>query len=153
MSMGSKISRARMADITEKSAIYREAIAMGKIRLRPETIRRIKEKKTVKGDPFHVAEVAAVMAAKKTPQIIPFCHPLLITDIEAQATLNADSISVKVKVKTTGKTGVEMEALTATTAYLLTIWDMVKSHEKDERGQYPTTVIEWIRVERKKKRT
>ena len=140
-----------MADITNKGESFREATASGKIRLKAETIRLIKEGKTAKGDPVPVAEVAAVMAAKNTPQIIPFCHPLMITNVETQASFGRNWVQVQVKVKTTGKTGVEMEALTGAAAYLLTLWDMVKAHEKDEKGQYPDTAIEWIRVERKEK--
>jgi cyclic pyranopterin phosphate synthase len=140
-----------MADITGKTEMRREATASGKIKLKPETVRLIKEGKTIKGDPIAVAEVAAVMAAKNTPQIIPYCHTLLISNVETQISMEHDSVSVKVKVKTTGKTGVEMEAITATAAYLLTLWDMVKAHEKDDKGQYPHTAIEWIRVDRKEK--
>ncbi|MEM4246137.1 MAG: cyclic pyranopterin monophosphate synthase MoaC [Candidatus Bathyarchaeia archaeon] len=151
--MSGQLKRARMVDVTEKPEVHREASASGRLRLKPETIQLIKEGKTVKGDPIAVAEVAAVLAAKNTPQVIPFCHNLFISDVETRTTLARDAVTVNVRVKASGKTGVEMEALTATAAYLLTFWDMVKAHEKDEGGQYPHTAIEWIKVERKEKRS
>lgn len=140
---------AQMVDITEKDDVEREATAIGTIRLTKETIEKIKNGQVAKGDPCTVAAVAAVMTAKNTPQIIPLCHPIKITHVESSHKIDDDSITAKVKVKSLGKTGVEMEALTALTAYLLTIWDMVKSYEKDETGQYPHTKIEGIHVESK----
>lgn len=140
-----------MADITSKRDVLREAIAVGEIKLRPSTLARIKRKRIAKGDPLAAAEVAAALAAKSTYQILPFCHPIPLTAVQARSQVGRDSISVETYVKTTAKTGVEMEALTAAAAYLLTVWDMVKQYEKDARGQYPDTAIESIRVRRKLK--
>jgi len=143
--------RFRMIDITQKDDVFREAVAVGKIRLKPETVQMIRDTKVEKGDPLAAAEIASVMAAKSTSQLIPLCHPIPITSVTTNSTLGRDSIEVEAVVKTTAKTGVEMEALVAAATYLLTIWDMVKRHEKDALGQYPSTVIESIRVKSKTK--
>ncbi len=142
-----------MVDITSKEVTYREAIAEGIIKLKRETIRMIKEGKIEKGDVFSVATIAAILAVKNTPNIIPLTHNIPITSVKVNYEfIGEDSILVRVTVKTTAKTGVEMEALTGVSAALLTIWDMVKKYEKDERGQYPTTVITNIRVVHKIKK-
>jgi cyclic pyranopterin phosphate synthase len=138
-----------MVDITDKSTIYREAAATGQIILRRETVQKILKQEIEKGDPLATARVAAVLAAKATSSIIPLCHPIPITAVEVHEELMEDRVAVTVKVKATAKTGVEMEALTAVSAALLTIWDMSKQYEKDERGQYPVTRIEGINVLRK----
>jgi len=141
-----------MVDVSDKPEILREAVAVGLIRLRRETVRLIQEEKVIKGDPLHTAEVAGIMAAKKTSELIPHCHPLPLTSVNVDANLIGDSsVQVRSTVKTQARTGVEMEALTATVVGLLTIWDMVKQYEKDAEGQYPVTVIENIRVEKKVK--
>jgi cyclic pyranopterin phosphate synthase len=140
-----------MADITSKKEVFREAIASGKIHLKPSTIARIRKGRIEKGDPIAAAEVAAVLAAKNTPQTLPFCHPIPITNVRTKADISSSSITVRSTVKTTAKTGVEMEALSATSTYLLTLWDMVKQYEKDSRGQYPDTRIVDIRVLAKSK--
>jgi len=143
-----------MVDITSKEVTYREAIAEGVIRLRRETVRMIKEGRIEKGDVFSVATVAAILAVKNTPNIIPLTHNIPITSVKVDYEfIGEDSILVRVTVKTTAKTGVEMEALTGVSAALLTIWDMVKKYEKDERGQYPSTVITNIRVTHKIKKS
>jgi len=145
--------RVAMVDITSKEVTYREAIAEGIIKLKRETIRMIKEGKIEKGDVFSVATIAAILAVKNTPNIIPLTHNIPITSVKVNYEfIGEDSILVRVTVKTTAKTGVEMEALTGVSAALLTIWDMVKKYEKDERGQYPTTVITNIRVVHKIKK-
>ncbi len=140
-----------MIDITQKNDVFREAIAVGRIRVKPETVRMIRDTRVEKGDPLSAAEIASVMAAKSTSQLIPLCHPIPVTSVTTLSKLGEDWIEVEASVKTTAKTGVEMEALVAAATYLLTIWDMVKRHEKDEMGQYPTTAIEWIRVKSKTK--
>ncbi len=145
------MNRFRMADITNKKEIFREAVVFGEIKLKPETIKLVKEGKVEKGDPLAVAEVAAILAGKSTHQIIPFCHPIPITSIQTKVEFQQDSIEVEVCVRSSAKTGVEMEALVATSTYLLTIWDMVKKYEKDEKGQYPNTSIEKIIVREKTK--
>jgi len=140
-----------MADITSKKNVLRQALASGKIVLKPSTITRIRDKRVAKGDPMAAAEVAAVLAAKNTPQTLPFCHPIPITNVQTEANIGSSTITVKSTVKTTAKTGVEMEALNAVSTYLLTLWDMVKQYEKDSRGQYPDTRILDIKVLRKSK--
>ena len=141
-----------MVDITGKPKIFREATATGKIRLKPETVRLIRDGKIEKGDPIYTAKIAGTLAAKETSILIPFCHPLSLTNVKVDIEI-VDDITVKVSstVKTEAQTGVEMEALVATAVSLLTIWDMVKQYEKDAEGQYPSTVIEEIRVVRKVK--
>ncbi len=140
-----------MIDITQKSDVFREAVAVGRIRLKPETVQMIRDAKVEKGDPLAAAEIASVMAAKSTSQLIPLCHPIPVTSVTTHSTLGDNWIDVEASVKTTAKTGVEMEALVAATTYLLTVWDMVKRHEKDAMGQYPSTAIESIRVKSKTK--
>ncbi len=141
-----------MVDITSKKEVYREATASGKIILRKETIERIKEDKVEKGNVFNVATVAAILAVKRTWNLIPLCHPIPITSVKVDFNVSSNSIEVIVNVKTTAKTGVEMEALVGVSTALLTIWDMAKKYEKDEKGQYPYTKIVDIKVESKIKR-
>jgi len=141
-----------MVDISEKPEVFREATATGTIKLKPETIRLINEGKIAKGDPLYTAKIAGILAAKKTSTLIPLCHPLPLTNVEVEIrVLDKFIVQVTSTVKTKAQTGVEMEALVATAVSLLTIWDMVKGYEKDEIGQYPTTVIQNIRVVRKLK--
>jgi cyclic pyranopterin phosphate synthase len=140
-----------MIDISSKDDVYREATAVGRLRLRPETAKMIREGKVEKGDPLSVAEVGAMLAAKNTSQLLPLCHPIPLTNIKTTASVGEDYVEVEASVKTTGKTGVEMEALTAATIYLLNIWDMVKKLEKDPEGQYPETWIEYVKVKEKLK--
>ncbi len=141
-----------MVDISTKEVIMREATAMGEIKLKPSTISRLKIGRIEKGDAIAAAEVAAIMAAKGTPQILPFCHSIPITTVRTEHSFVGNTLKVKSYVKGQAKTGVEMEALTAASTYLLTIWDMVKQYEKDAKGQYPTTAITDIRVTKKIKR-
>jgi cyclic pyranopterin phosphate synthase len=141
-----------MVDVSGKAEIFREATATGKIRLKPETVNLIKEGKIAKGNPLYTAKIAGVLAAKKTSELIPLCHPLPLTSVEVEAKiLDKTTVEITATVKTKAQTGVEMEALAATSVGLLTIWDMVKQYEKDANGQYPTTAIENIHVVRKLK--
>jgi len=141
-----------MVDVTAKPEVYREAKAKGTIKLKPETIQLIREGKVEKGDPFQVAKVAGILAAKNTSSLIPLCHPLPLTSVEVDLKVVEDSaVGVEATVKTRAQTGVEMEALVAATVALLTVWDMTKAYEKDRLGQYPHTVIQDIRVVRKVK--
>lgn len=141
-----------MADITSKDTIIREATAVGEIKLKPATLTRLIKGKLEKGDAIAAAEVAAVMAAKNTPRILPFCHSIPITTVRNEHSFSKDTLRVESYVKGQARTGVEMEALTAASTYLLTIWDMVKQYEKDANGQYPTTAITQLRVREKVKR-
>ena len=139
-----------MVDITAKPEIHRQATAKGQIKLKPETIHRIKQGKIEKGDPFTIAKVAGILAAKNTSQLIPLCHPLPLTNVDVELRiLNTSTVEAEATVKTKAQTGVEMEALTAVSTALLTVWDMTKQYEKDAKGQYPDTAIENIRVVRK----
>jgi cyclic pyranopterin phosphate synthase len=139
-----------MVDISDKPKVFREATATGTIKLKPETIRLINKGKIAKGDPLYTAKIAGILAAKKTSTLIPLCHPLPLTNVEVEIkVLDKSTVQVTSSVKTKAQTGVEMEALVATAVSLLTIWDMVKQYEKDAEGQYPSTVIENIRVLKK----
>jgi len=142
-----------MVDVTAKPEVYREATAKGRIKLKSETVRLIKQHKIEKGDPFEVAKVAGVLAAKKTSSLIPLCHPLPLTNIDVNLKIvGDDAVEVEATVKTRAQTGVEMEALVAVSVALLTVWDMTKQYEKDATGQYPSTVIENVRVVQKIKK-
>ena len=122
------------------------------IKLHSETIQRIRRGTIEKGDPIAAAKIAGVLAAKKTSFIIPLCHPLDITDIKVEITILTESkIEVVATIKTKARTGVEMEALMATSVALLTIWDMTKKYEKNSAGQYPDTAIQDVRIIQKVK--
>ncbi|AEH07230.1 cyclic pyranopterin monophosphate synthase MoaC [Methanothermococcus okinawensis] len=139
----------KMVDVSNKKDVERICIARGFIRLKPSTIKAITKKEVIKGDVLTTAQVAGIMAVKNTSNIIPMCHPLPITSINVDFTVHEDNIEVEVRVKTTYKTGIEMEALTGVSVALLTIWDMVKAIEKDENGQYQSTEIYGIKVIKK----
>jgi len=142
-----------MVDVSGKPDVFREATAKGTIKLKPETIRLIEEGKIAKGDPLYTAKIAGVLAAKKTSELVPLCHPLPLTSVDVEAkVLGESSVEVSAIVKTRAQTGVEMEALTAVSVALLTVWDMTKQYEKDASGQYPATTIDNIHVVKKLKR-
>jgi cyclic pyranopterin phosphate synthase len=125
--------RARMVDVSEKEVTSRVAVARGMVHMRPETLALIRDGKIEKGDVFSVARVAGIMAAKKTSELIPMCHPLNITSIEVGLT-PADTparVEIEATVRVNGKTGVEMEALTAVTVAALTIYDMCKAVDRE----------------------
>lgn len=122
--------RAQLVDVGDKDETRRIAIASGRVRMAPETAAVIREGRAKKGDVLAIAQVAAIMAAKKTHEIIPMCHPLLLTKINVSFELTDDSVEITAQVETTGKTGVEMEALTAVSAAGLTIYDMVKAIDR-----------------------
>jgi cyclic pyranopterin phosphate synthase len=140
------------ADISGKPVSFREATARGSIRLKEETIKRVRENKLEKGDALAVARTMAILAVKRTPDVIALCHPLRVEGTRVDTKLSKDRIEVTVTVSAHEKTGVEMEALTAVAVALLNIWDMTKAYEKDAEGQYPGTRIEEIRVVKKVKR-
>ncbi|MEE9585788.1 MAG: cyclic pyranopterin monophosphate synthase MoaC [Nitrososphaerales archaeon] len=141
-----------MVDIHRKDVQYREATATGEIRLKPETLRRIKDGKVEKGDPVQIATLAGIQGAKLTPTVIPLCHPIPIESTDIKFEFIDSGLKATATVVATGKTGVEMEALSAVTIALLNIWDVVKMYEKDADGQYPDTQISNIRVVKKVKR-
>jgi len=146
-----KGDKVQMVDVAGKDDVVREAVAEGKIRLRPATLRAIREGSLVKGNVLATARVAAILAVKDTPRIIPLCHPIPLSGIDVDFTDGEGFILATVRVRSRGPTGVEMEALTGVSAALLTVWDMVKSAEKDAAGQYPETGIDGIRVVSKRK--
>lgn len=121
-----------MVDVTEKNSTHRVATAKGKIKVNKETFEAIQSGTAKKGDVLGVARIAGIMAAKKTPELIPLCHPLMITNCTVDFTTDADKLEVEAvcTVKVTGQTGVEMEALTGVTTALLTIYDMCKAIDK-----------------------
>ena len=124
--------KAIMVDVTEKKETKRVAITSGKITMNEETYNRVKEGNIEKGDVLGVARVAGIMAAKKTSDLIPMCHPLFLTGVEVEFNFSDEDLTIesKVTVKTFGKTGVEMEALTGVSTVLLTIYDMCKAMDK-----------------------
>jgi cyclic pyranopterin phosphate synthase len=121
-----------MVDISHKPDTQREAVAKGMVRMKASTFDLIKKGKIAKGDVLAVAQLAGIMAAKQTPQLIPLCHPVLIGDIEVKFSLDGGSSTVEITttVKSIGKTGVEMEALTAAAVAALTIYDMCKAADR-----------------------
>ena len=126
-----------MVDVTDKHATERVAVAQGKVFMLPETLEKIQEGRIAKGDVLAVAQVAGIMGAKRTPDLIPMCHPLLLTGVDVNFTeeTRPDAsgrccITIEVTVKTTGNTGVEMEAMTAVSVAALTIYDMCKAVDK-----------------------
>jgi cyclic pyranopterin monophosphate synthase len=136
--------RARMVDVSEKADTERTAIAQGEVHMRSKTLDLIRQGMLKKGDVLAVAQIAGIMAAKRTSELIPMCHPLPLLDVKVELTLDEKLPGVQIRslVKTIAKTGVEMEALTATSVAALTVYDMAKSAEKTMR-------IENIRLVRK----
>ena len=136
--------RARMVDVSGKENTLREAVAEGRISMKPETMALIKQGRIGKGDVLAVAQVAGIMAAKNTWQLIPMCHPLLLTGVNLEFSLDetGSAVDIRATVKTTGNTGVEMEALTAVSVAALTVYDMSKAVDKG-------MVIEYVRLQTK----
>ncbi|MEE8369380.1 MAG: cyclic pyranopterin monophosphate synthase MoaC [Dehalococcoidia bacterium] len=127
--------RPRMVDVSAKADTAREATARGSIYMKPETLALILSGETAKGDVLTTARLAGVMAAKRTHELIPLCHPLLLThiDVSLQPDEGRSAIDISATVRTTGKTGVEMEALTAVAVAALTVYDMAKAVQRDMR--------------------
>ncbi|MHA1687926.1 MAG: cyclic pyranopterin monophosphate synthase MoaC [Promethearchaeota archaeon] len=139
-----------MIDISQKNTILRIATASGKIVLKKETMERIKNHLVEKGDVETIIKTAGINAVKKTSELIPFCHLIPINNVAFSIDFEGENvIKLTCTVKSHSKTGVEMEALTGVSVALLNIWDMIKKHEKDENGQYPSTTISEIKVEKK----
>jgi len=140
-----------MVDVSEKPVILREAEAAGKIYLTEATLGVVKAGEIRKGDPFLVAEVAGMNAAKQTHLLIPHCHQIPLDMVKLSFDISDNFIEARCLVRARARTGVEMEALVGVSCALNTLWDMVKYLEKDEGGQYPDTKISDIRVLRKTK--
>ncbi len=136
----------RMIDVSGKETVARKAVAAGIIKLKASTVDAIRDGQIKKGDPLTVGEVAAILAVKNTPDLIPLCHNIPIGKAHVEYTLGETTIEARCTVTTYAKTGVEMEALAGVSIALLNIWDMTKYLEKDEDGQYPDTRISEIRV-------
>jgi cyclic pyranopterin phosphate synthase len=124
-----------MVDVTEKNETVRVAVAKGRVVMQPETLRLLMRGEIAKGNVLTTAQVAGVQAAKKTSELIPMCHPLLLTgiDVDLMPDETASAVDITATVRTTGKTGVEMEALTAVSIAALTVYDMCKAAEKGMR--------------------
>ncbi|MCD4822522.1 MAG: cyclic pyranopterin monophosphate synthase MoaC [Methanococcoides sp.] len=146
-----KDDRAYMVDISNKDTVVRYAIASGKIKLHDETVEKIRSGSVEKGNVLATARTAAILAVKRTPDLIPMCHQIPITSVDVEFEIGEGDVTANVEVRSVGRTGVEMEALTGVSVALLTVWDMVKSAEKDNTGNYPSTAIENIHVVRKVK--
>ena len=123
--------RARMVDVTEKAETVRTAVAEGRVHMSPATVERIRAGGVAKGDVLAVAQVAGIMAAKRTPEWIPLCHSLRLTGVDSAFTLEERAVHIQATVRCKGETGVEMEALTAVSAAALTVYDMCKAVQKD----------------------
>ena len=137
---------ANMVNIGNKKDVMRKAKARGEIRLKSSTIDAIEKDSVAKGNVLSVARVGAIDAVKHTWEIIPLCHQIDINGIEVKFSVEKEKVIMEVEVETFGKTGCEMEALVGVSTGLNTIWDMVKSIEKDENGKYPTTSIGQIEI-------
>ena len=133
---------ARMVDVSDKSVTARTAVASGRVLVSPTVVELLRGEGVPKGDALAVARVAGIMAAKKTPELVPLCHPLAISAVTLDLSVVDDAVEISASVRTTDRTGVEMEALTAVSVAALTVVDMVKAVDK-------ATVITDIRVESK----
>ncbi|WP_296264573.1 cyclic pyranopterin monophosphate synthase MoaC [Pseudomonas sp. UBA6562] len=132
--------RANMVDVTEKAVTAREAVAEARVRMLPQTLRMIVDGEHPKGDVFAVARIAGIQAAKKTSDLIPLCHPLMLTSVKVELRAEGDAcVLIQARCKLAGQTGVEMEALTAASVAALTIYDMCKAVDKG-------MVIEQVRL-------
>ncbi len=132
----------KMIDVGQKERTERVAIATARVRMQPATVRRIRRGEVEKGDVLAAARLAAIMAAKRTPDLLPLCHPIALSAVSADVTPTSSGVDIRVEVKTVDRTGVEMEALTAASAAALTVYDMLKSVD---RGM----VVERVQLEHK----
>ena len=148
-----KDDRAIMVDISSKDIVDRRATAVGEILLSDRTIERIKNGTIEKGNVLATARTAVILGVKRTAEMIPMCHQIPITSVDVDFSFREGAIVATVEVRSVGRTGVEMEALTGVSIALLTVWDMVKSAEKDDTGNYPNTSIKNISVLEKIKGT
>ncbi len=137
--------------IHEKPLVYRRAVARGTIRLKPATLSAIRARRIEKGDVARTAELAGLLAMKRTPELLPHCHPVPLTGSRVDVRITPRGVEVEAEAEAVYRTGVEMEALTGATVALLTVWDMVKYLEKNAAGNYPTTRLGPVRVVVKEK--
>lgn len=135
---------ARMVDVGEKDVVHRTAVAAGRVKMAPETVNLMREKALPKGDVLNTARVAGVMAAKRTPDLIPLCHGLNLTHVDLDFTVRESGVEIRATARISARTGVEMEALTAVSVAALTIYDMCKAVDKE-------MTIEGIKVVEKTK--
>jgi cyclic pyranopterin phosphate synthase len=142
---------ARQRRVHEKPLVYRRAVAVGDLALAPGTVRAIRRGGVEKGDPIAAGELAGLLAVKRTPELIPHCHPIPVSGSRVEIRPTATGVRAEAEVEAIWRTGVEMEALTAVAVALLTVWDMVKYLEKDSAGRYPTARVRGIRVVTKEK--
>jgi len=141
----------KMVDVSGKSVQRRRAVAEGSLKLRPDTIKKIRAGEIRKGDVLTVSQIAGIQAAKGTADIIPLCHQIPLSSVDVEFELKKDHVTARTTVITNNVTGVEMEALVGTAVALLNVWDMVKYLEKDKDGQYPVATILDVRVLEKSK--
>ena len=134
--------RVRMVDVGEKPVTARLAVASGFVSMRPETVAAVRERRTPKGDPLETARLAGIMGAKATASLIPLCHPLPVTHVDVKAELTDEGVRLEATASVEGRTGVEMEALTAVTVAALTVYDMCKAIDRE-------MTIGEVRLERK----
>jgi cyclic pyranopterin phosphate synthase len=125
--------RMRMVDTSAKTLSFRRAVASARVIMSPETLAALASRRTPKGDPLEAARLAGIMAAKKTSELIPLCHPLPLTHIDVRAIVNEDGVHLETEVATNAQTGVEMEALTGVAIAALTVYDMCKALDKGIR--------------------
>ena len=134
--------QARMVDVGDKPPSVRQATASARLRTRPEVIEQIRQGAMKKGDVLAVARIAGIQAAKRTPELVPLCHPLLLDQVTVDLKLGSDTVEVLARVRCSGRTGVEMEALTAASVAALTVYDMCKAVDR-------SMMIERVRLEKK----
>lgn len=125
-----KSGAAKMVDVGEKAVVRRSATAAGRVEMAPETIRRLREEALPKGDALNTARIAGIMAAKRTPDLIPLCHGLNLTSVDLEFTVRESAVEILAVARASDRTGVEMEALTAVSVAALTLYDMCKAVDK-----------------------
>ncbi|HTZ61265.1 MAG TPA: cyclic pyranopterin monophosphate synthase MoaC [Thermoplasmata archaeon] len=141
----------RQKDVAAKPRVHRRAVVEGWLAIAPSTRRAIRAHRVEKGDPISAGELAGLLAMKRTPDLIPHCHPVALTASAVELSVGARGVRVRATAEAFDRTGVEMEALVGASIALLTVWDMVKYLEKDDRGLYPRTSLGPIRVTAKVK--
>ncbi len=142
---------ARQKDVGAKPRVHRHAVVSGELAVSAATRRAVRAGRVEKGDPIAAGELAGLLAMKRTPELIPHCHSVAMTSSRVELTVSSRGVRVRAEAEAVDRTGVEMEALVGASIALLTVWDMVKYLEKDDRGLYPRTSLGPIRVVSKKK--